>query len=98
MQPIPLHDQIVLEEEDVEDQTQSGIHLPQLRKTTQREGVVVAVGPGRILPDFTRSSMSVRVGDNVIYDALSGTVIKHQGKKWVIISDKSLLAVLVEHA
>lgn len=94
MDLIPLHDNIIIEEDTQTDQTTGGVHLPQLRRVSKREGTVVAVGPGRILPDYTRAPMSVKPFDRVIYDALSGTVITYGGKSWVTISDKSLLAIL----
>lgn len=94
MDLIPLHDNIILREDSPEEQSAGGVHLPQLRRISKREGVVVAVGPGRILPDYTRAPMSVKPGDRVIYDALSGTVINTRGESFVTISDKSLLAIM----
>lgn len=94
MDLIPLHDTIILREDTPEEQTTGGVHLPQLRRVSKREGTVLAVGPGRTLPDYTHTTMSVKPGDRVIYDALSGTVIHFKGESFVSISDKSLLAVL----
>lgn len=92
--PRPLHDNIIIVEDAPEEQSQGGVLLPQLRRVSKREGTVVAVGPGRILPDYTRAPVGVKPGERVIYDSLSGTVINFRGQSWVTISDKSVLAVM----
>lgn len=94
--PKPLNDDlIVIEKETITNM--NGVFLPQARQFRQRNAIVVAVGPGRILPDLTRSIMSVKVGDEIVYDATSGVVITKDGmKEYAVVSERSVIAVIGE--
>jgi chaperonin GroES len=89
----PLHDNIIIKEQEPEEQSVGGVHLPQLRRVLKREGTVIAVGPGKRMPDHTLIPVSVRPGDHVMYDSLSGTIITFKDEKYIVISDKSLLVI-----
>jgi chaperonin GroES len=94
--PQPLGDDlIVIEEETVTNM--NGVFLPQARQFRQRNAKVVAVGPGRVLPDLTRSIMSVKVGDRIAYDATSGVVLTKDGmKEYAVVSERAVLAIIGE--
>ena len=55
----PLSDKMLIKPIDVESQTKGGIYIPDSAKQKPQEGEVIAVGPGRILDDGTRSTVSV---------------------------------------
>tara|TARA_B100000929_G_C15504713_1_gene418480 strand:+ start:2837 stop:3121 length:285 start_codon:yes stop_codon:yes gene_type:complete len=59
----PLHDYVVVEAK--EKQVSKVIHVA--GDNTSDTGVVVAVGPGELLPDGSRGDMSVKAGDEVIF-------------------------------
>lgn len=95
--PKILSDNLLVEEEEAQESTLSGVFLPQLRTFRQREGTVLAVGPGRLLPDHSRLAMSAKVGDRVIYDATAGVVITKDGlKEFVVLSERAVVAVISE--
>ena len=43
----PLGDKVVIQYQDVEEKTESGIILPDSAKEKKQEAVVIAVGPGK---------------------------------------------------
>ena len=61
----PLGDKVVVEPKDDAAKTAGGIFLPDTAKKKPQEGVVIAVGPGRILDDGTNAKMNVKAGDVV---------------------------------
>jgi chaperonin GroES len=92
---LATQDNLIVEDLPDEEVTQSGLHLPQLRrKDKSRRARVLHTGPGRLLPDFTHYPLSVQPGDLIAYDRLSGTVLKWQDKEYVVVSERAVLAIL----
>ncbi|OFX13095.1 MAG: co-chaperone GroES [Armatimonadetes bacterium RBG_16_58_9] len=89
----PLADKVVIEPVEEEDKSPGGIILPDTAKTKPQEGVVIAVGPGRVLDDGSRSEMSVKKGDRVIYAKYGGTEVTVDGKELMILDQDSIYAV-----
>ena len=56
--------------------SRGGIMLPETAIQKPTRGIVVAVGPGRLLADGTRSKVPVKVGDTVIFPKHSGNEIE----------------------
>lgn len=90
----PLGDRVVVEPIEREETTPSGIVLPETAKEKPQEGTAVAVGPGRLNDDGTRLPMDVKVGDRVLYQKYSGTEFKVNDKKYLVLSEKDILAIL----
>lgn len=91
----PLGDRVVIEPLEEEEMTASGIVLPESAKEKPQKGKIIAAGPGRLDDDGDRIAMSVAVGETVIYAKYSGTEIKLDGKKLLIVSEKDILAKLI---
>ena len=89
----PLSDRVIIEQQDAEETTQSGIVLPDTAQEKPQTGVVVAVGPGRITDEGKTIQMSVKQGDVVIYAKYGGTEIKESEKQYLIIKETEILAV-----
>lgn len=89
----PLLDKVVLEQIIAEEKTASGIVLPGGEKEKPMEGKVVAVGPGGII-DGNEVKMYVKEGDHVIYSKYSGSDIEIDHKKYVIVRQNDILAVM----
>lgn len=92
----PLGDKIVVKAEPNEEITKGGLVLPETVKEKPVEGTVVAVGPGKVLDNGTRQIMDVAVNDRVIYSKYSGTEVKLDGEKYLIISERDVLAVITK--
>ena len=90
----PLADRVLVEPVEKEETTASGIVLPETAKEKPQEGVILAVGPGRLLDDGTRAQMEVKVKDRVLYAKYAGTELKRDDKKYLILGEKDILAVL----
>jgi chaperonin GroES len=91
----PLADRVIVEPLEKEEVTSGGILLPETAKEKPQEGLVVAVGPGRWDEDGKkRVEMEVSLNDKVIFAKYSGTEIKLDDKKYLILSEKDILAVL----
>ncbi|UCC78105.1 MAG: co-chaperone GroES [Anaerolineales bacterium] len=90
----PLGDRVLVEPIEKEETTASGIVLPETAKEKPQEGLVLAVGPGRLLDSGERAAMEVKAKDKVLYAKYAGTELKRNDKKYLILSEKDILAVL----
>ncbi len=90
----PLADRVVIQPTPREEMTKSGIVIPDTVKEKPQEGMVLAVGPGRVLDDGTRERIDVKKGDKVLYAKYSGTEFKLDGEDVLIISHRDLLAIV----
>jgi chaperonin GroES len=90
----PLGDRLVVEPQEQEETTASGLILPETAKEKPQQGVVMAVGPGRRDEDGRRIEMDVAVGDVVLYAKYGGTEVKIDGKKLLILKETDVLAIL----
>ena len=88
----PLGDRIVVKAVEQENQTKSGIFIPDSAKERPQEGSVVAVGPGRVNDDGSRVAMDCAVGDVVIYSKFAGTEFEEDGEEYLIMKDTDILA------
>ncbi|HJZ57127.1 MAG TPA: co-chaperone GroES [Gemmataceae bacterium] len=68
----PIGDRIIVRREAAEEKTAGGILLPDTAKNKPQRGEVVAVGPGKIKPDGTRTTMQLKAGDKVLFAAWAG--------------------------
>lgn len=90
----PLADRVVVEPSEQEEVTAGGIILPETAKEKPQQGKIVAAGPGRTDEKGKRVDMEVKVGDKVLYAKYSGTEIKLEGKKLLILRESDILAVM----
>jgi chaperonin GroES len=94
----PLGDRVVVEHVEQSDKSAGGVFLPDTAKEKPQEGRVLAVGSGRTLDNGTKLPMDVKPGDRIIYSKYSGSEIKIDGKEYLIISEKDVLAVFNDAA
>ena len=90
----PLGDRVVLKPVEREEVTKSGIVLPDTAKEKPQEGIVEAVGTGRILDNGTKVPNELKVGDRVLYAKYAGNEFKVDEVEYLIISEKDVLGVL----
>ncbi len=90
----PLGDRVVIKPTPKEEQTKSGIFLPDTAKEKPQEGEIVAVGQGRRDDKGERLAMDVKVGDKVLYAKYAGTEFKQDGEEFLILSEKDILAIV----
>jgi len=90
----PLDDRIVIKQSEAEEITSGGIILPDAAREKPQIGTVVAVGPGKILDDGSRGSMSVKNKDEVIYAKYIGSDVEIDGEKYVILRESDVLGIV----
>ena len=94
----PLHDRILLRRIEEKESVKGGIIIPDTAKEKPQEGVVVAVGNGKILENGTRINLEVKEGDHVLFGKYSGTDIKVEGEEYLIIREDEVLGILADSA
>ena len=90
----PLGDRLVVKPSEQEEQTASGIFLPETAKEKPQQGTVVAVGPGMRKDDGERVALDVAEGDKVLYARYAGTTIKVDGEEILILKESDVLAIV----
>jgi len=92
----PLGNRVVVEPIEQEEITAGGIVLPETAKEKPQKGTVLSVGPGDRDDDGKYIPMDVKKGDTVLFAKYSGTEIKVDGKKLLILRESDLLAIVVD--
>ena len=90
----PLGSRVVVEPIEQEEVTPGGIVLPETAKEKPQKGTVLSVGPGDRDDEGKRIPMDVKVGDTVLYAKYSGTEIKLDSKKLLILREADILAIV----
>jgi chaperonin GroES len=90
----PLGGRVIVEPIEQEEMTAGGIILPETAKEKPQEGKILAAGPGERDEGGIRIPMEVKVGDKVLYAKYSGTEVKMDGKKLLILRESDILAVV----
>lgn len=86
----PLADRVLVEPKEAETKTASGLYIPDTAKEKPQEGKVIAAGPGK-----KDEPMEVKVGDEVIYGKYAGTEVTVEGKKYLIVKQSDILAIIL---
>ncbi len=90
----PLDDRVVVQPLEAEEMTAGGIVLPDSAKEKPQRGKVVAVGPGKLLDNGNRGTLSVAIGDEVIYGKYGGSDVELEGNEFKILRESDILAKL----
>ena len=89
----PLLDRVVLQVEEAEEKTKSGIILSSAAQEKPQFAKVVAVGPAAVV-DGKRVPMDVKVGDKVFFAKYGGSEIKLVGVEYIVIGQSDIMAVI----
>ena len=94
MQVRPLYDRILIQR--VEEQTRSagGLFLPETAKEKPSEGMVLAVGQGRLSDDGNVKPLVVKVGDRVLFGRYAGTEIKVDGEERLVLREDEVFGIV----
>lgn len=85
----PLADRVVIEPKEAETKTAAGLYIPDTAKEKPQQGTVAAAGPGK-----KDEEMEVKVGDVVLYGKYSGTEVTVDDKKYLIMKQSDILAII----
>jgi chaperonin GroES len=92
----PLQDRVLIKRVEEEQKTKGGIIIPDSAKEKPQEGLVVAVGPGKVTDAGNRVAPEVKAGDRILFGKYSGTDIKVDGVEHLILREDDILAVLTK--
>ena len=85
----PLADRVLIEPQEAQTKTASGIYIHDTAKEKPQQGKVIAAGPGK-----KDEPMEVKVGDVVLYGKYAGTEVTVEDKKYLIVKQQDILAIL----
>ena len=90
----PLGERIVGEVQEKAAKTESGLFLPDTAKEKPQEGIVLAVGGGKVLESGAVAPMEIKVGDRVLFAKYTGNEVKIDDKNLLIIRQADILGIL----
>ncbi|WP_428389828.1 co-chaperone GroES [Mucisphaera sp.] len=90
----PIDDRVLVRPQKAEEKTASGIFLPESAKEKPVSGTIVAAGPGKLNDDGSRTPLSVKKGDKVLYGKYAGTEVDIDGEELMIMRESELLGVV----
>lgn len=85
----PLGDRLVIKPIEIEEKTVSGIVLPTSAKEEPTLAEVIEISD-----KLKDENTSVKIGDKIVYTKYSGTEIKLDSTKYIIIKLEDVLAVV----
>ena len=89
----PLHDRVIVKRQEKETTTAGGIVLASSAAEKPSEGVVIAVGPGKVV-DGSLRPLDVKAGDRVLFCIYTGSEVKVDGEDYVIMLEEEIFAVI----
>ena len=90
LKPAPGY--LLLEPEEAESTTASGIVLPDTVGEKPQSGKVLAVGDDEVTDQGAKKEAPVKVGDRVIYKKWGGNEIKMNGQEYLFVKFDDILA------
>ena len=90
----PLHEKVVVERMEAEGKSAGGILIPDSAKEKPMRGIVIAVGPGRVLENGDVKALDVKKGDKVLFGGYAGSEVKVDGKDYLIVNESEISAVI----
>jgi len=89
----PIQDRVVVKRSKAEEKTESGLYIPEDAQKKLVEGIVLAVGNGKVLTDGTLRPLDVKEGDRVLFGKYTGTEVKIDGEDQLILREDEILGV-----
>ena len=89
----PLHDRVLIQRIDEEEQVRGGIIIPDTAKEKPQQGKVIATGDGKINEDGTRRPLDVKPGDQVLFGKYSGSEVKIDDQEYLIMREDEILGI-----
>jgi chaperonin GroES len=90
----PLHDRILVQRIEEEEQKVGGIIIPDSAKEKPQQGRVVAVGNGKADKDGKRIALDVKEGETILFGKYSGQEVRVDGEDYLIMREDEVLAVI----
>ena len=90
----PLQDRLIVKRLEEEETTKGGIIIPDTAKEKPSEGLVVAVGKGKVTDSGKQLSLDVKNKDRILFSKYAGTEVKIEGDEYLIMREDDVLGVI----
>lgn len=90
----PIADRVLVKRLEEDQKTKGGIIIPDTAKEKPVEGLVVAVGDGKVNDDGKKVGMTVKKGDRIIFSKYAGTEVKLDGEEHLLMREEDILGIL----
>lgn len=90
----PLYDRVIVKREEEEERSAGGIVIPDSAKEKPIRGVILAVGNGKLLDNGDTRSLSVKVGDRILFGKYAGTEVKLDSEEVLVLREEDILGVI----
>ncbi len=90
----PLEDRVVVQANEAETTTASGLVIPDTAKEKPQEGEIVAVGPGARDESGKVVALDVKAGDRVLFSKWSGTEVRIDGQDLLIMKESDIMGIV----
>jgi len=94
MQVRPLYDRVLVKRVEEETRSRGGLFLPESAKEKPSEGIVLAVGQGRLTDGGQIRPLAVKEGDRVAFGRYAGTEIKIDGEERIVLREDEILGIV----
>ena len=90
----PLQDRLIVKRLEEEQRTKGGIIIPDTAKEKPSEGLVIAVGKGKVMEDGSQRPLDVKKNDRILFSKYAGTEVKIEGQEYLIMREDDVLGVI----
>jgi len=90
----PLQDRVLVKRVEEDQKTKGGIIIPDSAKEKPIEGIIIAVGKGKVANDGKLIKMDIKEGDNILFNKYAGTDVKIDGEELVIMREDDIVGVI----
>jgi chaperonin GroES len=90
----PLHDRVVVERLDEERKSAGGIVIPENAAEKPDQGMVIAIGKGKILEDGSLRPLDVAVGDRILFGKYTGQTVKIEGTEYLVMREDDIMGIV----
>ncbi|CAA9891624.1 chaperone Hsp10, affects cell division [Candidatus Methylobacter favarea] len=90
----PLHDRVIVKRVEEETTTPGGIVLPGSAAEKPSQGMILAVGRGKVLDNGDVRALEVKVGDKVLFGKYSGNEVKIDGEELIVMREEDIMGIL----
>jgi chaperonin GroES len=90
----PLHDRILVKRLAEGDEKHGSIIIPDSAKEKPQEGMVIAVGHGKVTDDGKKLPLDVKAGDRILFGKYSGSEVKLNGQEYLTMREEDVLGIL----
>lgn len=92
----PIDDKIVIIRDQASTTRESGLQLVIEKKELLDTGLVVAVGPGKMLDSGIMKPVYIKVGDRVAFPKDTGVELKIKGTTYLVVIQDNLIGTIEE--